>query len=187
VLGDKLQGTSEALHHAQARSEQSLASAGIARLLANEATHSAQEHGAHRSEQALVPRHKQSQRKRERQNELPQRHIRNDVVHQVRRKLAHFSANARTADRTAFAGKANEPFVLAAGTNYTHKAFCDVATSEDGFELAPNEARQVDVCRLKLGAGLRERVDKDAAQRGVLWAARSIQSPRDDARTGPRW
>ena len=61
------------------------------------------------------------------------------------------------------------------------------ARSALAYESAGERCRFDALRCQRRGAGLRERVDKDTAQRGVLWAARSIQNPRDDARTAPRW
>lgn len=141
----ELQSTSESLHHAQARREQCLAWIDRARLLANESAHSAQEYGAHSSEQALIARHKHSQRERKRQNKLAQWNVRNDVIQQVQRKLVHFAANARAANHAAFTREPYESLVLAVRADNANKTSLDDATIKDTFELTPNEARQIDI------------------------------------------
>jgi hypothetical protein len=76
---------------------------------------------------------------------LSQRHIRNDVTHQMQRQLVHFAAYARTTNCAAFTGEPDETLVLAARTDNANEPSLDDATIKDTFELTPNKARQVDI------------------------------------------
>jgi len=61
------------------------------------------------------------------------------------RKLGHFSADARAADTTTLTGKSDVPLMLAGVANNAHEAAIQNAAIYDGFELTPDEARQVHV------------------------------------------
>ena len=63
----------------------------------------------------------------------------------------------------------------------------NIAAIDDRFELAPNEARQVDVLLCELGARLREVVHEDLAQGTVLGSARIVVHEAARARDRRAW
>ena len=85
-----------------------------ARAAPQPAEHSAQEDRDDGAAQRVVPRQLVAQAKRQAQDPLPDRDIREDVVHQVRGALSHPATTAAWTEAPSLTGERDEP-VQAAG------------------------------------------------------------------------
>ncbi len=98
------------------------------------------QHGRH---QLGLRGQQQAQRDRQRQHPLPNRHMGDDVVHQMRRRLRHASGAARRAKAAPLAAEGDELVVAAVTAAQPQKAVGQDAALEEGVELVLHELRQV--------------------------------------------
>ena len=106
-------------------------------------------HLQHRRDQLGLRGQQQAQRDRQRQHPLPHRHVRDDVVDQVRRGLRHAPRAARRAEPAALAAEGQQLVVAALAAAQPQEAVGQDAALEEGVELVLDEPRQ-----LGSGAGL---------------------------------
>jgi len=85
----------------------------------------------------------QAQRHGQRQHPLAHRHVRDDVVHQVRRRLRHTPGTARGAKPAPLAAERDELVVAAVGAVQAQEAVGQDAAFEEGVEFVFDELRQV--------------------------------------------
>lgn len=122
---------------------------------------------------------------RRRQHPLTHRHVRDDVVDQVRRGLRHPPHTARQAEPTPLAAKRRLLVVAALTAAQPQEAVCQDAALEEGVELVLDKSRQ-----LRAGAGLCGRDEAgcvlldQAGQRGLLGAVALVV---ERGASGARW
>jgi hypothetical protein len=113
----------------------------------------------------------QAQWDRQGQDTLAHRHVRNDLVHQVRRSLRHAPLAARRAEPAPLAAEGQQLVVAALAAAQPQETVSQDAALEEGIELVLDEARQ-----LGPGAvlGARDEAGRvllhQAVQRGLLRA-----------------
>lgn len=124
-------------------------------------------------------------RDRQRQHALPHRHVRNEVVDQVRCGLRHTPRAARRAEPAALAAERRQLVVPALAAPQPQEAVHQDAALEEDVELAPDEARQFGV-GAGLGAGdeAGRMLLHQAIQRGLLGAVSFVV---DQGPSGARW
>jgi hypothetical protein len=92
----------------------------VAQRAAVEAEHGVDEDPADRAEQLAVVGEPGSKLERHGEHELPERHARQNVVHQVGGGLCHAPARARRTESAALAGKGDELLLAALGVLALH-------------------------------------------------------------------
>ena len=103
-------------------------------------------------------------------NPLAHRHVRSDVIEQVRRRLYHAPGPARRAEAASFAAVGHKLVVAGVAAMQAQKAVGQDAAFEEGVELVPHKLGQA-------GAGLpirsaRRRWRRAAAPAGTAWFVR---------------
>ncbi len=110
----------------------------------------------------------------QRQHPLAHRHMGDDVVHQVSRRLRHAPGSARRAEPPPLAAEGNQLVVPAVAAAQPQEAVGQDAALEDGVELVLHGLRQVGAGRgFGLGEEGRGVLLHQAVQRGLLGAVRS--------------
>ena len=110
----------------------------------------------------------QAQGPGEAENPLTHRHIRNDVVDQMRRRLDHAPRAAGRAEAPTFAGEGDEVLMTAAVALHPHKAVFQLAAAQVVLELGQHEARQWRLVTLQLIPQGRQMSLDDRVERCVL-------------------
>ena len=106
-------------------------------------------HLQHRRDEFGLRGQKHAQRNRQRQHRLPHRHMRDDVVHQVRCGARHRTCPASGAKARALAAEGQQLVVAAFAAVQPQETVGQDAAFEKGVELVFDEARQ-----LRSGTGL---------------------------------
>jgi len=126
------------------------------------------QHGRH---QLGLCGQQQAQRDGQRQNPLAHRHVGNDVVDQVRRRLRHAPGPARGAKAAPLAREGDQLVVAAVAAAQSQEAVGQDAALQEGVELILDELRQVGA---SLGLSLldegRRVLLHQAVQRGLFRA-----------------
>ena len=76
---------------------------------------------------------------------LAHRHVRDDLVHQVRRRLRHVPGTARRAEPAPLAAECHQLVVAAVAAAQAQEAVSQDAAFKEGFELVLDELRQIGV------------------------------------------
>ncbi len=133
--------------------------------------HHALHHLQHRGDEFGLRGQQQAQRDRQRQDPLAHRHVRDDVIDQVRRGLRHPARATRRAEPAALAAEGQQFVVTALAASQPQEAVRQDAALEEGVELVLDESGQRRSCA---GLGVGDEAGRvllhQAVQRGLLGA-----------------
>ena len=105
-------------------------------------------HAQHRPQQFRMHGKQAAQRDGERQHPLPHRHVRDDLINQVSRRLMHAPRAARGTEAASLATERHPRLAGAGGAGEPHETVGEDAALKVGVELVGDEARQACACGL---------------------------------------
>jgi len=111
---------------------------------------------------------------REREHPLPDGHLREDPIDQVRRRVRHAVASARGTEPAAFAGEGDHAVEAATVAVHAHEAVGEDAAAQERPKLALDEAGHGPLAPVCAGQEGRERSLNDAVEDALLGAAPAV-------------